>query len=74
MERTSVNSSHIKSLGWNNNVLEVEFHDGDIYHYHGVSANKHRALMAEAERPGGSVGSHFHRNIRNKHSFAKVSK
>jgi hypothetical protein len=34
----------------------------------------HAALMAEDSRPGGSVGSHFHRNIRSRHGFVKVSK
>lgn len=37
MERQLVSSSRIRSVGWENNVLEVEFHNGSIYQYFNVS-------------------------------------
>lgn len=74
MDREPVTSSNIKSIGWDNQVLEVEFHNGDVYQYQGVSKAKHQKLMAEDTRQGGSVGAHFHRHVRTKHGFRKVSK
>ena len=74
MERQSVTSSNIKSLGWKNNTLEVEFHDGSIYQYTGVPASKHAALVAESGKEKGSVGSLFHRTIKARHGFTKISK
>lgn len=37
MFRQSVESSRIRSVGWSNDVLEIEFHDGAIYQYYNVS-------------------------------------
>jgi KTSC domain len=74
MTRTPVTSSNLKSIGWDNGTLEVEFNDGSIYHYVNVPASKHASLMAEDTRAGGSVGSHFHRNIRSQHGYRKVTK
>lgn len=37
MYRQSVSSSRLRSVGWENNVMEVQFHDGAIYHYYNVS-------------------------------------
>ena len=37
MKRQPVSSSRISSVGWENNTLEVQFRDGAIYQYFGVS-------------------------------------
>ena len=37
MQRHSVSSSRIASVGWENNTMEVEFHNGVVYQYHGVT-------------------------------------
>jgi hypothetical protein len=37
MQRQSVSSSRIRSVGWENNVMEVEFKDGAVYQYFNVS-------------------------------------
>jgi hypothetical protein len=74
MTRHAVNSSNLKNVGWENGTLEVEFHSGDIYQFSNVSAAKHAALMAENNKPKGSVGAHFARNIRGVHGFVKVPK
>lgn len=73
MKRVSVDSSNVKSLGWENGTLEVEYHSGGIYHYTGVPASKHAALMTENSRPGGSVGGYIHQNIKPHHGFKKIS-
>jgi KTSC domain len=74
MTREPVKSSNIKSVGWDNGTMEVEFHDGSIYQYTNVPASKHASLMAENSRAGGSVGTHFHQNIRTKHGYRKITK
>jgi hypothetical protein len=74
MKRIPVKSSNIKSIGWENGTLEVEFHSGGTYHYHNVPASEHAKLLAEDSRPGGSVGAHFARHIKTRHGFSKLSK
>lgn len=39
MQRKNVSSSRIKSVGWENDVLEIEFKDGAVYQYYNVSKN-----------------------------------
>jgi hypothetical protein len=58
MERKSVTSSNIKSIGHEGNILEVEFKNGKLYQYKGVSAEEHAAIH-KAE----SIGSHIHKHI-----------
>lgn len=33
MTRQPVSSSRVKSIGWENNVMEVEFNNGGVYQY-----------------------------------------
>jgi hypothetical protein len=48
MERKRVNSSKIRAVGYDpkDRVLEVEFRDGRVLAYTGVSAEVHRQFMA----------------------------
>ena len=68
MDRKSVTSSNISSIGYSpeTQTLEIEFKGGGVYTYHDVDQAKADALM-NAE----SVGKHFHAHIRNAHSFSK---
>ena len=47
MDRKRVNSSRIRSAGYDpqKQVLEIEFSDGKIVSYRGVSAEVHRQFM-----------------------------
>jgi hypothetical protein len=65
MDRKKVNSSSIRSVGYDerNRVLEVEFNDGRIMQYSGVSGELHRRLMNAP-----SMVSYFRDNI--EESFA----
>jgi hypothetical protein len=60
MDRKKVNSSSIRSVGYDerNRMLEVEFNDGRIVQYSGVSAELHRRLMSAP-----SMVSYFRDNI-----------
>ena len=45
MFRQPVSSSRISSVGWSNNTLEVEFKNGQVYQYHGVSESEYHSFM-----------------------------
>jgi hypothetical protein len=53
MERKRVNASTIRSVGYDptGHVLEVEFTNGSIFQYSGVSGEVHRRFMS-APSPG----------------------
>lgn len=55
MHRKFVSSSNVRSIGWENNTLEVEFNNGSIYRYDNVSESQYQSLLV------GSVGSNIHR-------------
>lgn len=48
MERKRISSSKIRAVGYDpkSQVLEVEFNDGKVMAYSGVSPEVHRGLMA----------------------------
>ena len=48
MERKRINSSKIRAAGYDtkSQVLEIEFSDGKLVQYRGVSPEVHRQLMA----------------------------
>ncbi|MEK5432650.1 KTSC domain-containing protein [Lysinibacillus sp. FSL R7-0073] len=56
MDRQYVSSSRIRNVGWENGVLEIEFHDGAIYHYYDVSEYEYRSFMSSS-----SLGSELSR-------------
>ncbi|WP_078390710.1 KTSC domain-containing protein [Shouchella patagoniensis] len=45
MQRQYVSSSRMRSVGWANNTLEIEFKDGAVYQYHGVTEAEYRDFM-----------------------------
>ena len=57
MDRKPVDSSNIRSVGWENGVLEVEFKNYSIYHYYGVDKETFQQLIA-AESVGKYLGTH----------------
>ena len=60
MDRKKVSSSSIRLIGYDerNRLLEIEFNDGRIVQYSGVSAEVHRRLMSAP-----SIVSYFRDNI-----------
>jgi hypothetical protein len=46
MERVPVRSSNLRSVGYLGGILEVEFHSGKVYQYHGVAERVHVGLMS----------------------------
>jgi len=69
MERTSVSSSNISAIGYEaeTNTLEVEFLNGSVYQYAGVSADEYEAMMN-----ADSKGKYLNANIKGRYSFTKL--
>ncbi|MBY5033864.1 KTSC domain-containing protein [Streptococcus gallolyticus] len=65
MQRQYVSSSNVRSVGWEDSTLEVEFNNGSIYHYHNVSQAEYQAVLV------GSVGSNIHR-LAKLHSYTRI--
>ena len=60
MERKKVNSSSIRAVGYDERgrVLEVEFNDGRVNQYTGISPEVHRRLISAP-----SIVSYFRDNV-----------
>lgn len=69
MKRQAVSSSNLASLGYNtdNEILEVEFNNGDIYQFFKVPKEVFNELMGAS-----SHGVYFSANIRNKYQHDKL--
>ena len=71
MNRTSVSSSNLASVGYdpNTQTLEVEFLHGGIYQYTDVPLSVYEGLMAAS-----SHGSYFDQNVKKAgYSYRKIS-
>lgn len=68
MKRTFVRSSDIRSVGYENNTLEIEFNSGGIYQYQGVPQEQYHNLIS-----ADSCGKYFHKNIKPVYPVIKIS-
>ena len=70
MQRTSVTSSNICSIGYDpqSSVLEVEFTSGDVYQYFNVPEHLYRGLMNTS-----SHGQFLNDYIKYSYRYQKVS-
>ena len=69
MKMDSVDSSFIKEIGWENERLRVIFYDGITFDYLNVTEDAYKEF-----KNASSVGSHFHRKIKNAyHAIKKVN-
>jgi len=69
MERSSVASSNIASIGYDapSQILEVEFQSGAIYQYYGVPENMYDQLMQAS-----SKGHYLNTYIKNAYGYSRV--
>ena len=69
MERISVSSSNIATVGYDqkSSTLEIAFHSGGVYQYHGVPQDIYTGFIGAA-----SHGSYFHDHIRSVYPYKKV--
>ena len=68
MVRYPVSSSNLKSVGYENGILEVEFHSGGIYQYYGVPASVYNALMNAS-----SKGSYLAAKVKGHYEYMRIS-
>lgn len=45
MQRYPVSSSRIANVGWENDTLEIQFHNGAVYQYYNVSQSEYQSFM-----------------------------
>jgi hypothetical protein len=71
MERTPVNSSHLKAVGHDSesNKMEIEFKNGQVYSYDNVPKSAFHQIINHP-----SSGAAFHRIIKTKHFESKLMK
>ena len=67
MNRMTVNSSNIASVGFEAGTLEVEFKSGGIYQYMNVPELIYRSLLAAP-----SKGSYFASNIKDRYHTIRI--
>lgn len=69
MDREYVESSNLRSVGYDSNTstLEVEFTSGAIWQYFDVLESSYYEMKSAS-----SVGKYFNANIRGQHSESKV--
>lgn len=60
MNRTTVSSSNLRSVGYENGILEIEFQSGSVYQYYDVPESIYRGLMGAS-----SKGTYHHQHIKN---------
>ena len=67
MDRVNVGSSNIRSIGYENNVLEVEFLNNSIYQYYNVEIYHFDNLITKPH-----PGTYFSKFIKDKYLFIRV--
>lgn len=67
MKRKIVESSNIKSVGHDGQVLEVEFKSGDVYEYANVPSEVYESFVG-AE----SIGKFFFKEVKGKFDYTKT--
>jgi len=69
IERIAVSSSNIRSIGWSDlgGTLEVEFHQGRVYHYPHVKKADYLAFLNAP-----SKGRHFQAHYAHRTDYAEL--
>jgi hypothetical protein len=69
MQRTPVDSSNIRSIGYDEvgQILEIEFKTGSVYQYYAVPSGVYSNLMNPS-----SHGQYFAKAIKNMYSYSKI--
>ena len=67
MDRTHVTSNNIKSIGYENGVLEIAFLSGGIYQYVNVPHSVYHSIMMAP-----SKGKYFYQNVKDIYECRKI--
>lgn len=68
MNRIPVISSNVKSIGFEDGVLEVEFHHGNVYQYMGVPEHVYNDFMNSD-----SKGRFVHKHLKDRYTTIRIS-
>ncbi|HZK30619.1 MAG TPA: KTSC domain-containing protein [Methanoregula sp.] len=71
MERQAVESCNLKTVGYDNNLknLEIEFHSGMVYQYQNVPSHIYANLLSAQ-----STGTFFTDKIKNRYRSVRLDK
>jgi hypothetical protein len=67
MRRRPVDSSSVRSVGWFDGTLELEYVNGSVYQYFEVSQPTYAALLAAP-----SIGAYINKHIKPYYEFREV--
>ncbi len=67
MYRQPVYSSDIRSIGYENGTLEIEFNSGGVYQYYNVPSSIAQGLLSAQ-----SHGRYFHRYINEHYQYRRL--
>jgi hypothetical protein len=67
MNRRPVTSSNVASIGWDQDVLEVEFKSGHLYEYHDVPESVYQACLG-----ADSIGRFVRDEVSGKYQSTRV--
>ncbi|MEV5962379.1 KTSC domain-containing protein [Kribbella sp. NPDC051952] len=67
MRRRPVNSSSVRSIGWSDGTLELEYVNGSVYQYFEVPQPTYAALLAAP-----SIGAYINKHIKPYYEFREV--
>jgi len=67
MDRMFVCCSKIKSAGYEHSILELEFHNGDIFRYFSVPGDVYLGFISASSKI-----AFFHKYINNRYSAIKI--
>ena len=67
MNMIPVSSSNLSAVGYENGILYIRFHGGQLYCYYNVPETVYRQLMSAP-----SHGKYFAANIRNVYRYNKL--
>ncbi|GAA3797649.1 hypothetical protein GCM10022403_034400 [Streptomyces coacervatus] len=67
MERTTVRSSNVRSVGYADGILEVEFHSGGVYQYRHVPEHVYIGFINAS-----SKGTYLDRRVKGVYGYSRV--
>lgn len=67
MRRRPVDSSSVRSVGWSDGTVELEYVNGHIYQYFAVPQPTYAALLAAP-----SIGAYVNKHIKPYYDFREV--
>lgn len=67
MTLTFVISSNVSAIGHENDILEVHFRNGAVYHYHGVPRSVYVEFLAAL-----SKGKFVHQRLKNHYAATRI--